>query len=47
VFGGFAPLISEMLITLSANISAPSFYLVFSAVISLIALVAAYRSGIR
>ncbi len=45
IFGGFAPFINAWLIDVTASKLAPSFYLMFAAVISLVALVAWYRSN--
>jgi MFS transporter, MHS family, proline/betaine transporter len=47
IFGGFAPAINTWLIEATGSKLAPSFYLMFAAVISLVALVAAYREGHR
>jgi MFS transporter, MHS family, proline/betaine transporter len=47
IFGGFAPFISAWLISMTGNNLAPSFYLMFAAVISLAALTAARRVGIK
>jgi MFS transporter, MHS family, proline/betaine transporter len=47
VFGGFAPAINAWLIEATGNILAPSFYLMAAALISLAALAAARRLGIR
>ena len=47
IFGGFAPFINAWLINVSGSKLAPSFYLMLAAVISLVALTAARRSGAR
>ena len=47
IFGGFAPFISAWLIDVTGSKLAPSFYLMLAAVISLVALVAARRLGLR
>jgi MHS family proline/betaine transporter-like MFS transporter len=47
IFGGFAPAINTWLIEATGSKLAPSFYLMLAAVISLVALVAAYREGHR
>jgi MHS family proline/betaine transporter-like MFS transporter len=47
IFGGFAPFISAWLISATGSKLAPSFYLMFAAVISLVALGAARRVGMR
>jgi MHS family proline/betaine transporter-like MFS transporter len=47
IFGGFAPAINTWLIEVTGSKLAPSFYLMFAAVISLIALAAIYREGHR
>jgi MHS family proline/betaine transporter-like MFS transporter len=47
IFGGFAPFISAWLIGATGSKLAPSFYLMLAAAISLTALAAARRSGIR
>jgi MHS family proline/betaine transporter-like MFS transporter len=47
IFGGFAPFISASLIDITGNKSAPSFYIIFAALISLTALTAARRLGVR
>jgi MHS family proline/betaine transporter-like MFS transporter len=47
IFGGFAPFISAWLINATGSKLAPSFYLIFAAVISLVALAAARRLGMR
>ena len=47
LFGAFAPFITEWLIASSGNKTAPSFYLMAAALISLASLVAARRFGIR
>ena len=47
IFGGFAPFINTWLIDMTGSKLAPSFYLMFAAVISLTAVTAAYRVGIR
>jgi MFS transporter, MHS family, proline/betaine transporter len=46
IFGGFAPFIGTWLIEATANPLAPSFYLMFGAAISIIALIAARRLGL-
>jgi MFS transporter, MHS family, proline/betaine transporter len=45
-FGGFAPLIIAWLIQMTGSNLAPSFYLIFAAIISLLGLYAARRVGI-
>jgi MHS family proline/betaine transporter-like MFS transporter len=47
IFGGFAPFINAWLIGATGSKLAPSFYLMLAAAISLTALAAARRSGIR
>ncbi|MDP1909146.1 MAG: MFS transporter, partial [Hyphomicrobium sp.] len=47
IFGGFAPFINAWLISATGSKLAPSFYLMLAAVISLTALTAARRLGIR
>ncbi len=47
IFGGFAPFLDAWLIDVTGSKLAPSFYLMVAATISLIALVAARRSGAR
>jgi len=47
IFGGFAPFINEWLIAVTHNKLAPSFYLILAAAISLTALGAARRIGLR
>jgi MHS family proline/betaine transporter-like MFS transporter len=47
IFGGFAPFINAGLIDMTGSKLAPSFYLMAAAVISLVALIAARRSGVR
>jgi len=47
VFGGFAPLIIAWLIDVTGSHLAPSYYLMFAAAVSLVALGAAYRLGFR
>jgi MHS family proline/betaine transporter-like MFS transporter len=47
IFGGFAPFINAWLIDMTGSKLAPSFYLMLAAVISLAALTAARRSGVR
>jgi MHS family proline/betaine transporter-like MFS transporter len=47
IFGGFAPFISAWLINATGSKLAPSFYLIFAAMISLVALAAARRLGMR
>jgi MFS transporter, MHS family, proline/betaine transporter len=46
IFGGFAPFIGTWLIEATANPLAPSFYLMFGAAISIVALTAARRVGL-
>ena len=46
-FGGFAPFINAWLIEMTGSKLAPSFYLMLAAVISLVALTAARRLGVR
>jgi MFS transporter, MHS family, proline/betaine transporter len=43
IFGGFAPFINAWLIETTGTKVAPSFYLMFAAVISLLALLAQHR----
>jgi MHS family proline/betaine transporter-like MFS transporter len=43
VFGGFGPFIITWLITSTGSKAAPSFYLIFAAVVSLVALMAARK----
>ena len=45
VFGGFAPFISVWLIQMTERVTAPSYYLIVAAVISLLSLLLAYRLG--
>jgi MHS family proline/betaine transporter-like MFS transporter len=45
IFGGFAPFIHEWLIGATGDVIAPSYYLIFSAVIGLAALCNARRLG--
>jgi MHS family proline/betaine transporter-like MFS transporter len=47
IFGGFAPLIVAWLTNLTNSNLAPSFYLIFAAALSLIALFGARRAGVR
>jgi MFS family permease len=47
VFGGFAPFINGLLIKLSGSNLAPGFYLSAAALISLVALAAARRAGLK
>jgi MHS family proline/betaine transporter-like MFS transporter len=47
IFGGFAPLIVAWLTDVTASNLAPSFYLIFAAGLSLMALVGARRAGVR
>jgi MFS transporter, MHS family, proline/betaine transporter len=47
IFGGFAPFLDAWLIDVTGSKLAPSFYLIFAALISLVALLAARRSGAR
>jgi MHS family proline/betaine transporter-like MFS transporter len=47
IFGGFAPLIIAWLIDVTGSHLAPSYYLMFAAAVSLLALGAAYRLGFR
>ncbi len=48
VFGGFAPVIATGLVSLTGSPVAPSYYLIFSAVLSIVALLAASRKlGMR
>jgi MFS transporter, MHS family, proline/betaine transporter len=47
IFGGFAPLIIASLIGVTGSSLAPSYYVIFAAAISLVALGAAYRLGFR
>jgi MHS family proline/betaine transporter-like MFS transporter len=47
IFGGFAPFINAWLIAVTGSKLAPSFYLMLAAVISLAALTAARRLGVR
>ena len=47
LFGGFAPFINTWLIKLTGSPLAPSFYLTFAGVVSLIAMFAARRAGFR
>jgi len=47
LFGGFAPFINAWLIGVTNNNLAPSFYLMLAATLSLVALVAARKLGIR
>jgi MHS family proline/betaine transporter-like MFS transporter len=47
IFGGFAPFIMAWLIAVTGSSLAPSFYVMFAAVVSMIALGAAYRLGFR
>jgi MHS family proline/betaine transporter-like MFS transporter len=45
IFGGFAPFINAWLIEATSSKVAPSFYLMFAAAISLLALLAQHRIG--
>jgi MHS family proline/betaine transporter-like MFS transporter len=47
IFGGFAPLIVAWLTNVTASNLAPSYYLIFAAGLSLMALVGARRAGVR
>jgi MHS family proline/betaine transporter-like MFS transporter len=47
IFGGFAPFINAWMIKATDSNLAPSFYLMLAAVISLLALTAAYRQGLN
>jgi len=47
IFGGFAPFISAWLIEITGSKLAPSFYVIFAAIVSLVALVGVRRLGIR
>jgi MHS family proline/betaine transporter-like MFS transporter len=47
IFGGFAPFINTWLIAATGNKLAPAYYLMFAAVISLVALLFASRQGSR
>jgi MFS transporter, MHS family, proline/betaine transporter len=47
IFGGFAPFIIAWLIDVTGSNLAPSYYLMFAAAVSLLALGAAYRLGFR
>lgn len=47
IFGGFAPFINAWLIQTTGNNVAPSFYLTFAALVSLVAMFAARRVGLR
>ncbi len=47
IFGGFAPFIIAWLIDVTGSHLAPSYYLMFAAAVSLLALGAAYRLGFR
>ncbi len=47
IFGGFAPFIIAWLIEVTGSHLAPSYYLMFAAAVSLLALGAAYRLGFR
>ncbi len=47
IFGGFAPFINAWLIEMTGSKLAPSFYLMLAAAISLVALTAAHRLGLR
>ena len=47
LFGGFAPFINAWLIKMTGSAVAPSFYLTFAGVVSLIAMFAARRAGFR
>jgi len=45
IFGGFAPFINAWLIEMTGSKTAPSFYLMLAAMISIAALIAARRLG--
>jgi MFS transporter, MHS family, proline/betaine transporter len=47
IFGGFAPFIIAWLVDVTGSHLAPSYYLMFAAAVSLVALGAAYRLGFR
>ena len=47
IFGGFAPFIITWLVDVTGSHLAPSYYLMFAAAVSLVALGAAYRLGFR
>lgn len=47
VFGGLAPFINASLIELTGSRLAPSYYLMFAAAVTLAALVAASRLGVK
>lgn len=47
IFGGFAPFINGLLINLSGSNIAPGYYLSSAAIVSLIALAAAHKAGLR
>jgi MHS family proline/betaine transporter-like MFS transporter len=47
IFGGFAPFIHVWMIAATGNILAPTFYVVFAAVVSLVSLFAAHRLEFR
>jgi MFS transporter, MHS family, proline/betaine transporter len=47
IFGGFAPFIITWLVDVTGSHLAPSYYFMFAAAVSLLALGAAYRLGIR
>jgi MHS family proline/betaine transporter-like MFS transporter len=47
IFGGFAPFINVWLIDITDSNLAPSYYVMLAAVISLVAIAAAYRLGFR
>jgi len=47
IFGGFAPFIIAALIDVTGSSLVPSYYLMFAAVVSLVAVGAAYRLGFR
>jgi len=47
IFGGFAPFIIAWLVDVTGSHLAPSYYLMFAAAVSLVALGAAYRLGVR
>jgi MHS family proline/betaine transporter-like MFS transporter len=47
IFGGFAPFLIAWLIDITGNNLAPGFYLMFAAAVSLVAVGAAYRLGLR
>ena len=47
IFGGFAPFINASLIEMTGSKLAPSFYLMFGAAVSIVALVMVRRTGLR